>query len=237
MLTRMFRPSANIGLSRFVRSYVQWIPLERESIGLTKGPPNCWRERRETNGKRDVILVKGREGGLVGRAFNVLAALQRVSPALRKYRIKIVMPTESMRGAVQFVARFSGLDIEVMERLPYRDLMKLFATSRMAIAASDVDGTPSFLVEAMAMGALPIHSDMESVREWITDGVNGLLFPVEDVDALASHIERAIQDDALVEQARARNAEIVRARMDRGVIRERIGALMRQVVLPGRTVP
>jgi glycosyltransferase involved in cell wall biosynthesis len=188
--------------------------------------------RREAGDARDVILVKGREGGFVGKAFNVLTALHRISKLLSGYRIKIIMPTENVRGAADFLSRLDGIAYEVVPRLPYRDLLALFARSRIAISASDVDGTPSFLTESMAMGALPIHSDMESVREWVTDGVNGLLFPVDDVDSLGSLIERALADDQLVEQARVENWKIAEARMDRDKIREHVRSLVEGRILP-----
>jgi glycosyltransferase involved in cell wall biosynthesis len=83
----------------------------------------------------------------------------------------------------------------------------------------------------MALGALPIHSDMESIREWVEDGVNGLLFPVDDVEALARCIEHGLGDDALVDSARERNWTLAQERMDRGKIRQMIKELIEQRVM------
>jgi glycosyltransferase involved in cell wall biosynthesis len=184
--------------------------------------------QEEASGPRDIILVKGREA-TVGKAFNVLAALQKIPRLLADYRIQLIMTTPNVRGVADYLTRFGGVACEVLPRLSYRELLKVYARSRVAISASDVDGTPSFLVEAMAMGALPIHSDMESIREWVDDGKNALLFPVDDIDAIAGCIRRAIGDDALVDTARAHNAEITRTRMDRAKIRRHVGGLIEQV--------
>lgn len=180
---------------------------------------------------RDVILVKGREGDLVGRGLKVIAALARIAPLLRGYRVRVMMATEPVRAAVRDLVQL-GVDCEVLPRLRYRELMLQYGRSRMAISASDVDGTPSFLIEAMAMGALPIHSDMASVREWIAHGVNGLLFPVEDVAALATCIERGLADDALCRAADEYNWKLTRERMDRDRIRAAMKELIETRVLP-----
>ena len=179
--------------------------------------------RRGAPAERDVILVKGREGDLVGRSVNVLRALQRV-PAVKRFRICVVMASRRMRAAV--ADEFQGLGCEVLPRLPYDDLLALFARSRVAVSASEVDGTPGFLVEAMAMGALPVHSDMESVRDWIAHGENGLLFPVDDVDALARCLERGLADDALAAHAGEAIWATAEIRLDRARIREQMRGIV-----------
>lgn len=184
------------------------------------------RIRQAAPAARDVILVKGREGDLVGRSVNVLRALARV-PAAKRFRICILMANRQMREAL--AGEFSGLGCEVLPRLPYVDLLELFARSRLAVSASDVDGTPGFLVEAMAMGALPVHSDMESVRDWIKHGENGLLFPVADIEALARCLEQAIDDDALLERAGEANWAIAGQRLDRDRIREQVRDIVRRL--------
>jgi len=185
--------------------------------------------RAKADQNRDVILVKGRQGALVGKAFNVLEALHRIPQVASQYKIKIIMADSETRGAANMLSRIDGINYEVLPRLPYQELLALFATSRMAISASDVDGTPSFLTEAMSMGAFPIHSDMSSVREWITDGENGLLFPVDDIAALAACIEKAHKDQQLVESARLINWKIATDRMDRNKIRLHVRELVETV--------
>lgn len=177
------------------------------------------RLRQLSGDQRDTILVKGREGGLVGRALNVIQALRRILPLLGKYRIRVIMPSSEVRRAVRRLAHDSAVDIDVVPRIPYTQLLSLYARSRVAVSASEVDGSPAFLLEAMAMGAFPVHSDMESVREWIVHGENGLLFPVSDIDALVSYLRRALTDDSLIRGATACNRKITAERLDRIDIR------------------
>ncbi len=180
------------------------------------------RLRADSPRQRDVILVKGRQGGYVGKALNVLEAMRRCPEAIRAYRVRVFMATDDVAAAARRLAGETGVDCEILPRLPYEALLGWYGRSALAVSATDVDGTPGFLLEAMAMGAFPVHSDMASLREWIEPGRNGLLFPVDDVPALAACLEQALVDAPLRERAAQLNWEIVERRADRTLLRERL---------------
>lgn len=56
------------------------------------------------------------------------------------------------------------------------------------------EGTPKTVLEAMASGRPAITTDAPGCRETVTDGVNGYLVPVRDVDAIVSAMERILDD-------------------------------------------
>lgn len=89
-----------------------------------------------------------------------------------------------------------------------------FRSSRVSVSLSDHDGTPNTLLEAMACGALPVVGDVASVREWIRDGINGLVVPALDPTKVAAALVRALKDDTLVQAAREENERLVRDRAD-----------------------
>jgi glycosyltransferase involved in cell wall biosynthesis len=76
------------------------------------------------------------------------------------------------------------------------------------------DGPPNSLLEAMAVGCLPVCGHIESIREWITDGENGLLVDPADSSALAAAVLRGIEDEGLRRMAANRNLEIILARAE-----------------------
>lgn len=88
----------------------------------------------------------------------------------------------------------------------------LFRRAWLAVSPSTHDGTPNTLLEAMACGCFPVAGDLESIREWITPGVNGLLFDPADPQALAASILSALEDPALRQRARQVNLELVAQR-------------------------
>jgi glycosyltransferase involved in cell wall biosynthesis len=88
--------------------------------------------------------------------------------------------------------------------LPYLDQHALWqetARSLVSVSISTHDGTPNTLLEAMALGSLPICGDLPSIREWITPGENGLLVPADDPSALADAICRGLTDSSLHQKA------------------------------------
>jgi glycosyltransferase involved in cell wall biosynthesis len=76
------------------------------------------------------------------------------------------------------------------------------------VHASDTEGIPNAVLEAMAMEAPVVATRVGGTPELITDGVHGLLVPPGDVDALAAAIERTLADptgaSSRVAAARAR---------------------------------
>jgi glycosyltransferase involved in cell wall biosynthesis len=101
--------------------------------------------------------------------------------------------------------------------LPYlhqAELWNLFRQSQVYVSLSSHDGTPNTLLEAMALGCLPVCGDIESIREWITDGQNGLLVNPLDSQSASQAILQACRDSALQVKARTQNLEIIRARAD-----------------------
>ena len=64
---------------------------------------------------------------------------------------------------------------------------------------SNYEGMPNALMEAMAMGMPCVATDCPAgaPRMLIQDGVNGLLVPVGDEDAMAAALTRLMDDSAL----------------------------------------
>lgn len=56
------------------------------------------------------------------------------------------------------------------------------------------EGTPKTVLEAMACGRPAITTDAPGCRETVTDGVNGLLVPVKDVDAIVAAMEKLLDE-------------------------------------------
>jgi len=108
------------------------------------------------------------------------------------------------------------------DRIPREQVLSLMGESRVMLAPSLVDGTPNSMFEAMATGAFPILSPLDTIRPLVADAHNALfarnLYPDEIGNALA----RAMNDDHLVDDAAERNLTLVRSLADRAQIRPRV---------------
>jgi glycosyltransferase involved in cell wall biosynthesis len=91
-------------------------------------------------------------------------------------------------------------------------MAQLYRQAQVVVSPSKHDGTPNTLLEAMACGCFPVAGDLESIREWITPGWNGLLVAPDDPGSLARAVVEGLGNAGL----RIRAAEI-----NQGLIRER----------------
>jgi len=128
----------------------------------------------------------------------------------------------------------SRLDIKGKVRLlpsvPREQMAELFRLASVAVSPSLHDGTPNTLLEALACGCFPVAGDIESVREWIIDGDNGLLCDPTSSQSLAHAMIRAVQDTQLRERAREYNLRLVAERADYGNVMLKAEEFYRTVI-------
>ena len=78
--------------------------------------------------------------------------------------------------------------VHFLGQVPYLEYQRLIQISRCHIYLSMPFVLSWSLLESMSMGATVVASDVESVREAITHGKNGLLVDFFDADALAAQV-------------------------------------------------
>lgn len=132
--------------------------------------------------------------------------------------VKFICPT--MAGESQAEAWVKDLAIEksvtLTPPLKREQLADTFRRAQILVSPSTHDGTPNSLLEGMACGCFPIAGDLESIREWITPNVNGLLIDPSNERELADAILRALNDDGLRAQAIVENQKIIAERAEYG---------------------
>lgn len=126
-------------------------------------------------------------------------------------QVEFICPSmENVSSAIKWVKTLDiGESVNLMPRLSRPEMADLYRTCRVFVSPSTHDGTPNTLLEAMASGCLPVVGDIESIREWIEPGLNGILFNPIDPDELASGILTAINNDDLYETARTINLKLI----------------------------
>jgi glycosyltransferase involved in cell wall biosynthesis len=106
--------------------------------------------------------------------------------------------------------------VELLPVIQRARMADLFRRSQVAVSPTSHDGTPNTLLEAMACGCFPVAGDLESLREWLTPGVNGLLADPGDPHALADAVLLALERPDLRARARALNLQLVAERAEHG---------------------
>jgi glycosyltransferase involved in cell wall biosynthesis len=112
--------------------------------------------------------------------------------------------------------------VVLLPSLPQGQLWDLFARAAVMISLTTHDGTPNTLLEAMAWGCFPVVGDLESLREWICPGVNGLLVDLRQPQAIAEAVVLALEHPVLRQRAAAYNREVIRTRADINLVRRQV---------------
>jgi glycosyltransferase involved in cell wall biosynthesis len=86
---------------------------------------------------------------------------------------------------------------------PRETVLELLAAADAELLSSGWENFPHSLIEALAVGTPVISTGVGGVTEIVTDGVNGLLVPPDDADALAAAIRRFFADEELRSRLRA----------------------------------
>ena len=104
--------------------------------------------------------------------------------------------------------------VQLLPHLTSSEMAGLFQRAQLVVSPSVHDGTPNSLLEGMACGCLPVAGDLESIREWITPGENGLLADATDVRALAEAMIAGLGNESLRLQAAGLNRRIILQRAE-----------------------
>ena len=111
------------------------------------------------------------------------------------------------------------------------DMPKQIAQSDIVVLPSYREGTPKILLEAAACGKPIIATDIAGCRGVVQHGVNGLLVPVRDVEALAEAIRVLVADKELRKSYGRNSREIVIANFEESIVNEKTLDIARELNL------
>jgi glycosyltransferase involved in cell wall biosynthesis len=119
-------------------------------------------------------------------------------------------------GSIEGLARQLGVEksLRLLPTASPKLMAELFRLADVSVSLTVHDGTPNSLLEAMACGCFPVAGDLESVREWISDGENGLLCDANDAASVARSMITAVEDEELRRRAKEFNAGLVKQRAE-----------------------
>lgn len=91
-----------------------------------------------------------------------------------------------------------GLDERVVFRgqLDHQETLEQYRTSQLLLLPSRTENTPLVILEAQASGLPTVAYAIGGVPDLVAHEENGLLAPAYDIDLLASHLRRLIEDAA-----------------------------------------
>jgi len=141
----------------------------------------------------------------LGRALEAVAGADGVS--------LVIAGDGPDRDPLEARARELGIAerVSFLGAQPRQRVVELFRAADATILSSSWENFPHTVVEALAVGTPVLAMEAGGVAEVVRDGVNGLLVPAGDTDALGEAVRRYFGDDALRERLRAAAAESIAA--------------------------
>ena len=98
--------------------------------------------------------------------------------------------------------------------------------------SGDRDGLPNVIPEAMSVGVLVITSPVAATTEAVTQGVTGLVVPVESTEVWVSALRRLATDDTFAEKLRRAARGWVEDNFNAHRNAERVLALFKRSIEP-----
>ena len=174
-----------------------------------------------TSGRRVIVWPKAYDSAW-GKMLPTFEALKAVWDRIQPCEIHMLSMNSESNMWFWSLPEAIRRSCQPRERVARSEVLEIMLKARVMLAPALIDGVPNSLYEAMACGAFPIVSPLETIVPVVKNEENVLfarnLYPNEIAEALG----RAMTDDALVDTAAERNLELVRRIASRDLIRPRV---------------
>jgi len=162
--------------------------------------------------KRNFVILSNRRLEPVYDVITLLAAVPLVIKQAQKTVKFVIVGEGSQKHKLITFARDLNVEkyVEFKGELSRKDLLDCYNDSDIYVSTSLSDSTSVSLLEAMALGLIPIVTNIPGNREWMEDKKNGFLFPISDHRALAKQIIYVINEFTDWIDFREKNVSLIR---------------------------
>lgn len=112
----------------------------------------------------------------------------------------------------------SGLSdrVRLLGYLDKQEMNSFWMEQDLYINISEFEGTSLAMLEAMETGCVPVVTDISGVRDYISDGYNGFIFDVKDIDGMAARIKIIDQQRELLKELGNNARKVILSKCDVG---------------------
>ena len=187
--------------------------IEREFLTLRRSEFTIGRPLR-------IIVPRPHE-----KVYDNFFVVQALAPMINAGLVDVTFPSfGTLAGHFRLNAKpLVGDALKFYDPLDRPDFLKLMAEHDLYLSAAISDSSPVSLIEAMALGLIPVAANIAGVREWLSRK-NGYPFELYDAAALQKVIGNIVQKRDDHAAMRERNLELVRSK---GIFEENIAETIR----------
>lgn len=175
----------------------------------------------QTSSRRAVVWPKAYDSAW-GKMLPTFEALKMIWERIQPCEIHMLSMNSESRMWFWSLPEVIRRGCRPRERVARMEVFELMSKARVMLAPALTDGVPNSLYEAMASGAFPIVSPLETILPVVKNEENVLFARNLYPDEIAAALERAMTDDALVDAAAQKNLELVNRIANRNLIRPRV---------------
>lgn len=152
--------------------------------------------------------------------YNNLFIVKALAPLIDEGKIELTFPAFGSR--LDYFRKQSQAivnnKINFYRKLPRQEFLLFMTEHDIYLSASLSDSSPVSLIEAMALGLLPVAAEIDGVKEWLT-AESGFTFKQNDEIDLRNLFSRIISDNNSYDEMRRCNYKRV---MDRAVFEDNV---------------
>ncbi len=164
---------------------------------------------------RTKITLKGYENKW-GKALFALKAIIDIADELGSLEIVLYSCNSKVLREVRKITKSSRISITTYRKgsLSHSELLSIFQESLIYVGHSLSDGISTSMLEAMAMGSIPIQTRTSCADEWIESSKTGFLVDPFDHEAIQKAVLSVVTGKFDVDSARAKNYETIEEKYD-----------------------
>ncbi len=182
---------------RWDQWYSSIIPKRYTNIRILPNPIESTRSRAPQQQDECVIIFNGSFEHRKGPK-TLITAVSLLSESVRS-QIRVLMTGPGDHNALRrFTEEYDHRErIEILGWLSEADYLSVREEASIFVLPSFNEGLPMAMLEAMALGQVPITTPVGGIPDVIEDGTNGLLVEPGDASSVAAAIERLVTDENL----------------------------------------
>jgi glycosyltransferase involved in cell wall biosynthesis len=182
------------------------IEFENENYSIDARPA-------ENNSKALRIVYVGRLSEYQKRIFDLPLLVQQLRKRVGFYELHIIGDGEDKVGLKNQLDQLgegtSNIQIFLHGKRTNKDVFDILKTSSIFFSCSSFEGASIALLESLALGCIPVVTDVSGVRDFIHNKANGFIFEVGNIVGAADLIEHIYHlDPQVITDVRSRNIKI-----------------------------